>query len=33
MELGAYDYIMKPVDLNLLLEKIEGAFQSKKTTP
>jgi DNA-binding NtrC family response regulator len=33
MELGAYDYIMKPVDLNLLLEKIEGAFQAKKTTP
>lgn len=31
MELGAYDYIMKPVDLNLLMEKIEGAFQSKKT--
>ncbi|GAB6191312.1 response regulator [Desulfocastanea catecholica] len=33
MELGAYDYVMKPVDLNLLIEKIEGAFQSKKTTP
>ena len=31
MELGAYDYVMKPVDLNLLIEKIEGAFQSKKT--
>jgi DNA-binding NtrC family response regulator len=30
MELGAYDYVMKPVDLNLLMEKIEGAFQSKK---
>jgi DNA-binding NtrC family response regulator len=29
MELGAYDYIMKPVDLNLLIAKIEGAFQSK----
>jgi len=28
MELGAYDYIMKPVDLNLLISKIEGAFQS-----
>jgi YesN/AraC family two-component response regulator len=28
MELGAYDYIMKPVDLNLLLVKIEDAFQS-----
>ncbi len=33
MELGAYDYVMKPVDLNLLMEKIEGAFQSKKTAP
>ncbi len=29
MELGAYDYIMKPVDLNLLIGKIEEAFQSK----
>ncbi len=29
MELGAYDYIMKPVDLNLLISKIEEAFQSK----
>ena len=29
MELGAYDYIMKPVDLNLLIGKIEDAFQSK----
>jgi DNA-binding NtrC family response regulator len=29
MELGAYDYIMKPVDLNLLLVKIEDAFQSR----
>ena len=29
MELGAYDYIMKPVDLNLLLMKIEDAFQSR----
>lgn len=28
MELGAYDYIMKPVDLNLLIEKIESAFQA-----
>jgi FixJ family two-component response regulator len=32
MELGAYDYVMKPVDLNLLMEKIEGAFKSKKAT-
>lgn len=29
MELGAYDYVMKPVDLNLLIGKIEGAFQAK----
>lgn len=28
MELGAYDYIMKPVDLNLLIEKIESAFEA-----
>lgn len=32
MELGAYDYIMKPVDLNLLLVKIEDAFQSRTAT-
>lgn len=31
MELGAYDYIMKPVDLNLLIAKIEDAFQSRTT--
>lgn len=30
MELGAYDYIMKPVDLSLLIEKIEGAFQARR---
>jgi len=29
MELGAYDYIMKPVDLNVLITKIEGAFASR----
>lgn len=29
MELGAYDYVMKPVDLNLLMTKIEDAFQAK----
>ena len=29
MDLGAYDYVMKPVDLNLLIGKIEGAFESK----
>jgi len=28
MELGAYDYIMKPVDLGLLIGKIESAFQA-----
>lgn len=27
MELGAYDYVMKPVDLNILIKKIEDAFQ------
>ncbi len=31
MELGAYDYIMKPVDLNLLITKIEGAFEAGAT--
>ncbi len=29
MELGAFDYIMKPVDLNRLIEKIEEAYRSK----
>jgi DNA-binding NtrC family response regulator len=29
MELGAYDYIMKPVDLNRLIEKIEEAYKAK----
>lgn len=28
MELGAFDYIMKPVDLNLLISKIEEACQT-----
>ncbi|CAG36217.1 response regulator [Desulfotalea psychrophila] len=28
---GAFDYLMKPVDFHLLLEKIEGAF-TKSTT-
>jgi len=27
MELGAFDYLMKPVDLNLLIAKIEEACQ------
>ena len=31
MELGAYDYIMKPVDLNLLIAKIEDAFEAAST--
>ena len=30
MELGAYDYIMKPVDLNLLIGKVESAFLAVK---
>lgn len=30
MELGAFDYIMKPVDLNLLLVKIKDAFDKKQ---
>ncbi len=29
MKLGAYDYVMKPVDLNRLIEKIEAAFKEK----
>ncbi len=29
MKLGAYDYVMKPVDLNRLIEKIEGAYKEK----
>jgi DNA-binding response OmpR family regulator len=28
MELGAFDYIMKPVDLNVLIAKIEEAYSS-----
>lgn len=30
MELGAFDYLMKPVDLNLLITKIEEACQTAK---
>lgn len=30
MELGAFDYIMKPVDLNLLIGKIEEACRSAR---
>jgi DNA-binding NtrC family response regulator len=31
MKLGAYDYVMKPVDLGRLIEKIQAAFEEKKT--
>jgi DNA-binding NtrC family response regulator len=31
MKLGAFDYLMKPIDLEPLLEKLEGAFEKKKT--
>ncbi len=30
MELGAFDYIMKPVDLKRLIEVIENAYQVNK---
>jgi DNA-binding NtrC family response regulator len=30
MRLGAFDYLMKPIDLEPLLEKLEGAFLKKK---
>ena len=29
LKLGAYDYVMKPVDLQRLIEKIEGAYKEK----
>ena len=29
MEMGAFDYIVKPVDLTLIMEKINEAFQKK----
>lgn len=29
MELGAFDYIMKPVDLGMLIEKIEEAYREQ----
>lgn len=32
MEKGAIDYIMKPVDINELLEKINFAYEKYKTT-
>ena len=31
MKLGAYDYVMKPVDLDQLIDRIKAAFQEKKT--
>lgn len=30
MEHGAFDYLMKPVDLNMLLEKINQAYSKKQ---
>jgi DNA-binding NtrC family response regulator len=30
MELGAFDYIIKPVDLTLLMDKIAEAYKMKK---
>jgi len=30
MELGAFDYLMKPVDLNLLLNKIQEAYAKRQ---
>jgi DNA-binding NtrC family response regulator len=30
MERGAFDYVMKPIDLDLLLEKISQAYAQKK---
>lgn len=31
MELGAFDYIIKPVDLTLLMEKIAEAYNKRKS--
>ncbi|MEW6288315.1 MAG: response regulator [Thermodesulfobacteriota bacterium] len=31
MERGAFDYIMKPIDLDLLLEKINQAYEQRNT--
>jgi len=30
MKLGAFDYLMKPCDLNILISKVEEAFKKKK---
>lgn len=32
MNLGAFDYLMKPVDLNHLLDKIQEAYEKKVQT-
>jgi len=29
MQLGAFDYLMKPIDLNQLLDTIAGAFENR----
>ncbi|MCJ7602805.1 MAG: response regulator [Desulfobulbaceae bacterium] len=29
MKLGAFDYLMKPIELDLLLEKLEDAYEKK----
>lgn len=31
MEHGAFDYLMKPVDLSMLLEKIQQAYSQRKS--
>lgn len=31
MEMGAFDYLMKPANFQELLKKIQGAFQRKKS--
>jgi len=30
MELGAFDYLMKPMDIDELLYKVEDAYKKKK---
>lgn len=32
MKLGAFDYLMKPINLNLLIDKIEQAFASSSSS-
>jgi FixJ family two-component response regulator len=31
MKLGAFDYLMKPMELDPLLEKLQDAYEKKKT--